>query len=84
MMELLISPAGDAMCIYGEELDLAALGELEIRRASRVEPDDSGNWWADLSPISGPKLGPFEKRSAALEAELTWLRLHLLQWITRK
>jgi len=78
-MELLIQPDGDAVCIYGEELDLAALGELEIRRASHVEPDEHGNWWADLSPVSGPKLGPFEKRSAALEAELEWLRLHVLR-----
>ena len=39
------------------------------RRASHVEPDADGRWWADLSPVAGPRLGPFEVRSAALDAE---------------
>ena len=76
-MELLIGAGGDVHCIYGEELDLGCLGTVEIRRASSVEPDDAGHWWADLSPVMGPRLGPFQKRSAALEAEVDWLRLHL-------
>ena len=61
-----------------EKLDLAALGTMEIRRASHVEPDAVGAWWADLSPVGGPKLGPHTRRSAALEAELTWLQQNLL------
>jgi hypothetical protein len=32
-----------------------------------------GRWWADLGPVSGPKLGPFDRRSQALEAEREWL-----------
>ena len=78
-MELLIGAGGDVHCVYGEELDLGCLGTVEIRRASSVEPDKAGKWWADLSPVTGPKLGPFKKRSAALAAELDWLRLHLSQ-----
>ena len=30
-------------------------------------------WWADLSPVKGPKLGPFSRRSDALQAENYWL-----------
>jgi len=46
---------------------------VSIRRASYVEPDDHGQWWADLHPVGGPCLGPFPRRSAALAAELRWL-----------
>lgn len=72
-MDLVISPAGKIACIYDEAIDLAALGQLTISRASHVEPDSSGNWLADLAPVAGPVLGPFAQRSAALAAERTWL-----------
>jgi len=48
-------------------------GKTEIRRASHVEPDENGQWKADLSPVSGPALGPFALRREALEAEVNWL-----------
>ncbi len=37
-MELRIDRQGQVVCIYGEEIDLACLGPLSIRRASHVEP----------------------------------------------
>ena len=77
-MEIVVSPHGQAHCLYSEELDLHTLGQVQIKRASHVEPDSQGQWWADLSPVSGPKLGPFTQRSQALEAEVVWLRL----WLT--
>ena len=76
-MEIVISPSGAVRAIYGETIDLAALGSLSIRRASHVEPDDAGQWFADLAPVSGPRLGPFALRSQALAAELDWLESHL-------
>lgn len=72
-MELIIDRAGTTQCIYGEAIDLASIGLLDIRRASHVEPDEAGRWWADLSPVGGPKLGPFAARSGALAAERRWL-----------
>jgi hypothetical protein len=78
-MELIINRAGQVMCLYDEAIDLAALGRLTIFRASHVEPDEHGQWWADLAPVAGPRLGPFARRSEALGAEQTWLRIHLLQ-----
>jgi hypothetical protein len=30
-------------------------------------------WWADMLPVSGPVLGPFETRAAALAAEEAYL-----------
>ncbi len=78
MMQLLIAPSGLVRCIYGEELDLAELGPLSIQRASHVEPNGTGHWLADLSPVNGPTLGPFASRSAALAAESAWLEAHWL------
>ncbi len=72
-MQLLITPSGTVRCIYSEEIDLKVLGSLTISRGSHVEPDHHGQWNADLSPVGGPKLGPFDCRSAALEAERQWL-----------
>ena len=77
-MQLLISPDGSVQCIYGEEIDLAVLGKLTITRASHVEPDQQGRWFADLAPAGGPKLGPFSRRSEALAAEIEWLEDNLL------
>src|SRR5437016_5968392 len=49
-MLLLIDPHGQVRCLYGEEIDLSALGSLAIRRASHVEPDANGGCCADLTP----------------------------------
>ena len=73
-MELIVRPGGDLHCIYSEAIDLHSLGKPNITRASHVEPDPLGRWIADLSPVYGPKLGPFEKRTDALAAEVQWLR----------
>ena len=72
-MELVVDAGGDVTCIYDEGLDLREIGKLKITRASHVEPDAEGYWWADLGPVGGPVLGPFANRSAALEAEREWL-----------
>jgi hypothetical protein len=79
-MEIVIAPAGGlARCLYAEAIDLRHLGELQIRRASHVEPDGRGGGWrADLSPVGGPCLGPFRLRSEALAAETAWLSAHWL------
>ena len=77
IVEIVVGPAGDACCVYGEAFDFASLGDVDIRRASHCEPDERGRWWADLSPVGGPRLGPFPRRSGALGAELSWLRPHL-------
>jgi len=77
-MQLVISPQGQIRCIYGESIDLTTFGKLAIRRASFVEPDSGGQWLADLAPVEGPLLGPFNSRSQALAAEVQWLLKHWL------
>ena len=43
-MQILIDPGGNVRCLYGEAIELAALGPLQIARASHLEPTagDSG------------------------------------------
>jgi hypothetical protein len=77
IIELIIDPAGSVRCLYTEALELRRLGTVEIRRASHVDADGHGRWHADLSPVGGPRLGPFATRSAALASEATWLSQHL-------
>jgi hypothetical protein len=72
-MELVVSVDGVARCIYDEALDLREIGRLSITRASHVEPDRDGFWWADMGPVDGPVLGPYGSRSEALGAERGWL-----------
>ncbi len=77
-MQLVIDPGGVVRCVYGEAIDLGPLGRLSVERASHVEPDAYGQWRADLGPVGGPVLGPFPRRSAAVAAEVAWLRMHWL------
>lgn len=42
-------------------------------------PDDvvpPNKWWADMHPVGGPVLGPFDTRQMALTEEVAWLREH--------
>jgi hypothetical protein len=72
-MELVVDAGGDVRCIYDEGIDLREIGTLRITRASHVEPDRDGFWWADMGPVDGPVLGPYASRSEALGAERGWL-----------
>jgi hypothetical protein len=78
VLELVVHSHGQVQCLYDEALDLAALGALSITRGSHVEPTADGQWTADLSPVAGPVLGPFPRRSDALHAEQDWLLQHWL------
>ena len=77
-MQLLVLPTGEIRCLYDEAISLAELGPPSISRASHVEPDAEGQWWADLSPVEGPHLGPFPFRTEALGAEHDWLETNWL------
>jgi hypothetical protein len=80
-MDLIIDRVGLVRAVYSEEIDLAGFGLPTITRASHVEPDRDGRWHADLSPVGGPVLGPFDHRSEALQAEHAWLQAHwLVPW----
>ena len=62
LMQLLIDTTGRVRCIYSDALGLHRIGRLAIERASSVEPDEAGHWYADLSSVQGPVLGPYQRR----------------------
>jgi hypothetical protein len=76
---LFIRSGGGIVCGYAEAIALEMLGELQISRASHVDPSDDGRWSADLSPMLGPILGPFDLRSEAVAAEEQWLHNRLAE-----
>ena len=78
-VNLVVRPDGAVECLYDDALDLTGLGRLTIARASHVEPNELGQWTADLSPANGPVLGPFRTRTEALQAERIWLEEHRLK-----
>ena len=79
-MQIVIKPNGVFIGIYSDTFDYGELGRPQIRRASHVETTADGRWTANLSPVSGPVLGPFDKRSEALDAEIEWLNLMMNQF----
>lgn len=75
---LTISPDGTLSFLWDDTLaPLLNLGSSTIRRASYVEPEGVA-WTADLHPVGGPTLGPFNLRKEALDAEADWLLQHHL------
>ena len=77
-MKLVIRPDGTVRAIYDESIDLGVIGRPTITRASHVELTPEGRWLADLAPVGGPVLGPFDRRGEALQAEHDWLEHHWL------
>ena len=77
-MKIKVQPDGTTTHIYTEKLDLSSIGKPTTKRASCVEPDGNNKWTADLALSSGPVLGPFDKRSDALAAEVEWLEKNIL------
>ena len=73
-----IDAHGTITMLYTETIAIDAIGLVSIRRASCVEPAANGQWTADLSPVGGPMLGPFDTRSAALAAEVAYIEDHVL------
>ena len=77
-MIISIDRNGGVRAIYSDGFNWQALGKALIQRASQVEPDHMGMWWADLTLSDGPTLGPFARRIDAIAAEVAWLEKHRL------
>lgn len=76
---LKIDARGTVEFIYSDDLLFLGKGiPCTTKRASHVEPDGS-RWTADMSPIDGPVLGPFDTRSEALSAETDWINTYYLK-----
>ena len=77
-MIISIDRAGGVKAIYSDGFNWQALGRPTIQRASQVEPDHLGLWWANLAGSGGPRIGPFGRRADAIAAEVAWLEKHRL------
>lgn len=74
MPDLIVNNDGRLTYVWDDDLSgLVALGRPDIRRVSHVEPTRDGTWTADLSPVGGPRLGPFPLHATAVAAERAWL-----------
>ena len=65
-------PNGTIKCLYNEQLDLASLGKLKIKRASYVEFNNKKQRWEAKLP-SGKLIGIGKTRSKAVIAEIKYL-----------
>lgn len=81
MSKISVSAEGVIRFIYDDALlGLLSEGKPSVTRASHVEPCALGwgGWIADLSPVSGPVLGPYTTRHEALAAEVEWINTNIL------
>ena len=64
--------SGVARTLWSDEIDLRALGTLDVTRASNVEFDNASQAWCIYLPTGELVAGGFETRDAALATERTW------------
>lgn len=81
LIELIIDEDAVIHAIYNDALrplfDEASFSE--VRRASHVEPCGGGRWTADMGPVGGPVLGPFDTHEQAIQAETAYIRKEILK-----
>ncbi len=81
-VDVFILSDGTVKFLYYDELKpLLNIGDVHVARASHVDPEkteDGLKWFADLSPVNGPKIGPFETRNEAIAGEIEWLTKNYL------
>lgn len=79
MSSIVVDKTGTVKMIYEDDLrGLLVAGDATIKRVSHVEPTIDGRWTADLSPVQGPLLGPFDTRKQALDEEINWINTNVL------
>ena len=74
IVSLFFHPDGQVRCLYTEALNLAALGKLNIARASAVEFDNATQRWQVLDCV-GEVLFTHPSRQACLD----WEQDHLYE-----
>lgn len=80
-VKIKINPDGTAHILYTEDIPIEELGKVhDIKRLFHVEPTQDNRWTATvgLGTSECLVLGPFEKRSDALAAEVEWIEENIL------
>jgi hypothetical protein len=78
-LKILVTQKGTLKFIHDDSLKIILdQGTALVRRASHVEPSPDGKQWsADMTPVGGDVLGPFDTKKKALAAEIKWLNNNL-------
>lgn len=71
---IIFTPDGQGRCLHTEAIDLAAIGQLHIERATTIEFDNKKQYWRVRDPV-GCALFNSPSRQACLD----WERLYLQQ-----
>ena len=66
---LTIGPTGTGSCLYSELIDLAAIGSLEVTRATQIEFNNETQFW-EVKNLKGSVLYFSRSRTACLAWEL--------------
>lgn len=65
---------------FGGDLSQAALSQCSHARLVaenyQITEEAKNKWFADMTPVRGPVLGPYDMRQEALDAEVAWLLEH--------
>ena len=80
MTRVQIGTDGDVRCLYTEEIDLQALGTLDVTRASQIEFDAKTQQWQVQLPDSAQVLFKHRLRETCLE----WEKQNILNIISSR
>jgi hypothetical protein len=69
---MIIMPDGSCECLHTELIDLARLGQLEIRRATDIVFDNKSQEWA-VKDMEGHELFRHASRDTCLEWERSYI-----------
>lgn len=68
---------GTIECLHTDDIDLTAIGHLEVRRASHVKFVETAQKWS-VTLVDGTNLGLFKTRKKALVTEVDYLNRKIL------
>lgn len=80
-MKIKINTNGTLNLVYTEDICVEELGKIDsIKRLFHVEPTQDNKWTAkvNIGTSECVVLGPYDKRSEALEAEVAWIEDNVL------
>lgn len=80
-MRIKINTDGTINLLYTEDICVEELGKVDsIKRLFHVEPNQDNQWTATVNMDTSKcvTLGPFNKRSKALDAEVAWIEENIL------
>ncbi len=76
---LVLDSEGTIRTIWMDDLDLRALGEVEVTRVSEVEYEHATGEWVAVERATGREIGRSEDRSEAIRQEVVSLERKIIE-----